>query len=176
MKKNFSPIFVLLLAATLWAGPAHAKKEFSKSSGGPKSVLGDNTVTLPSGLQYKDVKVGTGAPAQFGNVAWIDYTGWVMPGLQEFDSTKLKGKPFNLVVGGGQICRGLDEGLMNMKVNGKRLLLVPPELGFPKGSVSNLIKPDSTLKYEITLIHIGPKLPKPAAPPATPAKSTEKPN
>jgi peptidylprolyl isomerase len=166
--------FKLLLASCLLFGlvsaPADAKKQFTKSEDAKKAPLGAKTVTLPSGLAYTDDIVGTGTVAQLGNVIWIDYTGWVMPDKKEFDSTKLKGRPLNIVLGGAQMCKGVDDGVLGMKVNGKRTILVPPELGFPKGSsTSRIIPPDSRLKYEITLVHVGPKLPKkPVAPPTDP--------
>lgn len=176
--------FNLLLASCLVFGmigiPAEAKKEFAKPDSAKKPALGAKTVTLPSGLQYTDDVVGTGTVAQLGNVCWIDYTGWVMPDKVEFDSTRLKGRPMTIVLGGALMCKGVDDGVLGMKVGGKRTLLVPPALGFTKGTASSkLITPESTLKYEITLVHVGPKLPKkPAAAPAgaKDGKPTEKPN
>jgi len=174
--KYLKLLLAVCVASGLVGAPADAKKEFSKAEGGKKSPLGDNTVTLPTGLQYKDEKVGTGTAAQPGNVVWIDYTGWVMPDLKEFDSTKYR-RPLNIVLGGGQMCRGVDDGVQNMKIGGKRLLLVPPDLGYPKGSsTSRTIPPNSSLKYEITLVHVGPKMPKkPEAAPADPKAKDAKP-
>ncbi|MBX3076634.1 FKBP-type peptidyl-prolyl cis-trans isomerase [Candidatus Obscuribacterales bacterium] len=164
----------LLLVASLLFGtaalPAVAKKEFTKGDS-KKSELGAKTVKLPCGVEYSEDRPGTGAAAQFGNVAWIDFVGYVMPEGKQFDSTKLRGKPQCITVGAGSLCKGVDEGIIGMKVGAKRTMLVPGPLGFPKGSTASpLLTPGVPLKYEIELVHIGYKLPKkPEAPAATSA-------
>ncbi|MDZ4835860.1 MAG: FKBP-type peptidyl-prolyl cis-trans isomerase [Candidatus Melainabacteria bacterium] len=169
----FSLLLTLSIASSISVAPVDAKKEFSKPKDGATSALGENTKTAPSGVQFKDIKVGTGTEAKFGNIVWIDYKGWVMPDLREFDNTIIKGRPFNMVLGGTQICRGLDEGVIGMKEGGKRLMLIPPELGFPKGAAtSRIIPPGSTIKYEVTVVHVGPKLPKKPVAPAKDAAAT----
>lgn len=172
MNKNFSLLLTLCIASSISVMPADAKKEFAKPSNGTTTALGENTKTLPSGVQIKDIKVGTGAETKYGNIVWIDYIGWVMPDLKEFDNTIIRQRPLNLLVGGAQICPGLDDGVMGMKVGGKRLILIPPALAFPKGSsTSRIIPPNSTIKYEVTVVHNGVKMPKkPVTPPATPGK------
>lgn len=125
----------------------------------PKSVLGAGSITTPSGLQYKDVKVGTGASPAKGQVIWVHYTGWAQPEGRKFDSSVDRGMPLNFIIGYQQVMQGWDEGVASMKVGGKRILIVPPDLGYgAKGT--NTIPPDTTLKYEISLLSIGPKMPK----------------
>ncbi len=124
-----------------------------------KSVLGPTAIITPSGLQYKDVKVGTGASPQKGQVIWVHYTGWTQPDGKKFDSSVDRGVPFNFIIGYQQAIQGWDEGVSTMKVGGKRIFIVPPDLGYgAKGT--NTVPPDTTLKYEITLLSIGPKMPK----------------
>lgn len=170
MNKYFSLLLTLCVASSTSLMPADAKKEFSKPASGSSSALGENTKTLPSGVQIKDIKVGTGLETKVGNIVWIDYIGWVMPDLKEFDNTIIRQRPLNLLVGGSQICPGLDQGVVGMKVGGKRLILIPPELAFPKGSsTSRIIPPNSTVKYEVTVVHNGVKMPKkPVVPPKAP--------
>lgn len=168
---------LLLIACLLFgtvATPADAKKEFTKGES-KKSELGAKSVKLPCGVEYSEETPGAGVEAQFGNVVWIDYTGWVMPSGKEFDSNRLRGKPLCMTVGAGSMCKGVDEGVMGMKVGAKRTLLVPGELGYPKGSdASPLLTPMVPLKYEIKMVHIGYKLPKkPEAAPATAAGSAK---
>ncbi len=89
--------------------------------------------TTQSGLQYKDEKVGTGAEAGPGKEARVHYTGWLYQGGQKgqkFDSSRDRGEPFPFRVGEGQVIKGWDEGVAGMKVGGRRILIIPPELGY----------------------------------------------
>ena len=117
---KFLSILVLATAVSgLSPSPAEAKKEFTKGGESAKTELGTNTATLPSGVKTKDIKVGTGPTFKYGDVVWIDYIGWVMPDSKEFDSTFKRGRPYNMVYGGAQVCKGLDEGIKDMKQGGK---------------------------------------------------------
>lgn len=163
-------LLLMLVFSSVSVASAAPKKAFTKGDGKEKSALGENTLTTASGVQYKDIKVGTGKETIVGRVVWIDYKGWVMPEMREFDNTITKKQPFNMLLGGKQICQGLDDGIKGMKEGGKRLLLIPPDLGFPKGSATTrIIPPGSTLKYEITLLQVGGRYTKPADKPSTAA-------
>ncbi len=171
IKKFLSILLLATTASGLSLSPAEAKKEFTKGGESAKTELGTNTATLPSGVKTKDIKVGTGPSFKYGDVVWIDYIGWVMPDSKEFDNTFKRGRPYNMVYGGAQVCKGLDEGIKDMKQGGKRLVMIPPELGFAK-SASSLVPPNSTLKYEVTLVHVGWKLPKKPEAPEKDASTT----
>lgn len=141
-------------------GPVEAQKKFitkeESKSRATNSPLGEGTVTTPSGLKYKDVKVGGGATPKWGEVVRVECTGYVMPGDKQFLGTKTMKVPMKVVLGVGQYIKAWDEALLSMKVGGKRLLLVPPELGFGKQGSGSVVPPDSTLKYEIELKSIVP--------------------
>ena len=80
-------------------------------------------------LQVIDLQVGEGKAAVKGALITTQYTGWLEDGT-EFDSSWSRGKPFQCVIGTGRVIKGWDQGLMGMKVGGKRRLFVPAHLGY----------------------------------------------
>jgi len=110
-------------------------------------------VVLPSGVRYVDLKPGTGEEAREGKILEVHYIGTLADGTK-FDSTRDCGKPLTLRLGAGDVIKGLDEGLVGMKVGGKRRLTVPPELGFGKEGGGERIPPDATLTYEVELLAV----------------------
>lgn len=153
-------ISTLLLTSFAAANPADAQKKFitkEESRSRPTtSPLGEGTITTPSGLKYKDVKVGEGAAPKWGEVVRVECTGYVMPDEKQFLGTKTMKVPMKVVLGVGQYIKAWDEAILSMKVGGKRLLLVPPALGFGKKGSGSVVPPDATLKYEIELKSIVP--------------------
>ena len=114
---------VVMLGITLLVAVMLAFAQKS-STAGPTKVTGAATKTA-SGLEYWDIKVGTGAVAQAGQHVKVDYTGWLTNG-KKFDSSVGTGRPFDFMLGGGQVIKGWDEGVAGMKVGGKRQLRIPP--------------------------------------------------
>ncbi|KAI0278477.1 hypothetical protein BGY98DRAFT_973732 [Russula aff. rugulosa BPL654] len=106
---------------------------------------------LPSGLKIQDAKVGDGPQAKSGMRVNMRYVGKLLDG-KVFDSNT-KGKPFSFRLGGGEVIKGWDEGIVGMKVGGERLLIVPPSLGYGKRKTSG-IPPSSTLRFEVKLLEI----------------------
>jgi len=113
---------------------------------------GKATLTA-SGMSIQDVVVGTGAVAESGKTVSVHYTGWLMDGTK-FDSSLDRGYPSEFTLGTGRVIKGLDEGVGGMKVGGKRILIIPPELGYGEGGAANVIPPDATLKYEVELLAV----------------------
>lgn len=107
--------------------------------------------TTASGLQYEDLKTGTGDEAKAGTTVSVHYTGWLTDGTQ-FDSSKDRGDPFDFVLGGGMVIRGWDEGVQGMKVGGVRRLTIPPQLGYGARGAGGVIPPNATLVFEIELL------------------------
>jgi len=108
---------------------------------------------MPDGLQYTDEQVGTGAEATTGKTAVVHYTGWLMDGTK-FDSSVDRDQPFSFPLGAGQVIKGWDEGVVGMKVGGKRLLIIPPQLGYGARGAGNVIPPNATLKFEVQLLDV----------------------
>jgi FKBP-type peptidyl-prolyl cis-trans isomerase FkpA len=108
---------------------------------------------MPDGLKYTDEQVGSGAVATPGKTAVVHYTGWLMDGTK-FDSSHDRNQPFSFPLGGGQVIKGWDEGVAGMKVGGKRILIVPPALGYGARGAGNVIPPNATLKFEVELLDV----------------------
>ena len=110
-------------------------------------------VTMPSGLKYTDIVEGTGATPQRGQMVTVNYTGTLENGTK-FDSSYDRGKPYEFRIGTGAVIKGWDEGLMSMKVGGKRKLVIPSALGYGlRGSPPN-IPPNSTLLFDVELLGV----------------------
>jgi FKBP-type peptidyl-prolyl cis-trans isomerase len=114
--------------------------------------------TTPSGLQYADTKMGTGAEPAEGQIVVVHFVGWLDDGTK-FDSTRERGKPFGFPLGSGQVIRGWDEGVRGMKVGGTRRLIVPPALGYGEKGVPPIVPPNARLVFDVELIRVLDKPP-----------------
>ncbi|WP_442108917.1 FKBP-type peptidyl-prolyl cis-trans isomerase [Pseudomonas sp. NUPR-001] len=107
---------------------------------------------MSSELQITDIQVGEGKEAVKGALITTQYTGWLDDGTK-FDSSYDRGKPFQCVIGTGRVIKGWDQGLMGMKVGGKRKLVVPSHLAYGERSMG-AITPHSNLTFEIELLEV----------------------
>ena len=106
-----------------------------------------------TGLYWRDLAVGEGAEAVMGSTAVVAYTGW-LPDGREFDSSKRAGQPYSFPVGRGRVIKGWDEGLAGMRVGGRRLLVIPPSLGYGASGSSGVIPGNATLVFEVELVDV----------------------
>jgi FKBP-type peptidyl-prolyl cis-trans isomerase len=113
----------------------------------------DEEKVTSSGLRYTDLEVGQGDAARAGQTAVVHYTGWLTNGTK-FDSSKDRGEPFSFPLGRGRVIRGWDEGVAGMRVGGKRVLVVPPDLGYGHHGAGGVIPPNATLKFEVELLEL----------------------
>ena len=110
-------------------------------------------VKTPSGLRYTEIKEGTGATPQKGQTVTVHYTGTLLNGTK-FDSSVDRGRPADFRIGVGEVIKGWDEGLMTMKVGGKRRFTIPPALGYgPMGRPPD-IPGNSTLLFDVELLGV----------------------
>ncbi|GAM08128.1 FK506-binding protein [Geobacter sp. OR-1] len=147
-------IAVLLLVVAIVI-PACAQKE-AQSAGTVKSAIPElkaKSVTTPTGLSYQDAKVGTGASPIKGKPVKVHYTGWLVNGTK-FDSSVDRNEPFQFVIGAGQVIPGWDEGVMTMKVGGKRRLTIPANLGYGARGAGGVIPPNATLIFDVELLDV----------------------
>lgn len=117
------------------------------------SVAQTGMVTLPDGLKYQDVVVGTGKVAASGDSIVVDYSGYLADGT-EFDSSINRGQPFNFTLGQGQVIKGWDEGVVGMKVGGERKLIIPPALAYGAQGFPPTIPPNATLTFDVKLLAV----------------------
>ncbi len=110
-------------------------------------------ITTESGLKYVDLVVGTGREAAAGDLATVHYTGWLTNG-KKFDSSVDRREPFSFPLGGGKVIRGWDEGVVGMKVGGKRKLTIPPQLGYGARGAGGVIPPNATLVFDVELLEV----------------------
>jgi peptidylprolyl isomerase len=103
-------------------------------------------------LQIVDLKWGEGKAAVKGALITTQYRGWLEDGT-EFDSSYSRGKPFQCVIGTGRVIKGWDQGIMGMRVGGKRRLQVPADLGYGERTMGS-IPPNSDLVFEIELLEV----------------------
>ena len=113
----------------------------------------EKITTTPSGLQYLDLKPGTGREAHAGETAIVHYTGWLTDGTK-FDSSRDRNEPFSFRLGAGRVIRGWDEGVEGMKIGGLRKLTIPPDLGYGARGAGQVIPPNATLVFEVELLDL----------------------
>ncbi len=109
----------------------------------------------PPKLKKKDLVVGKGAVAKAGDMVTVNYTGKLTNGTV-FDSSEKPGRtPFQFHLGAGQVIKGWDQGVAGMRVGGKRLLTIPPELGYGSaGTPGGPIPPNATLIFTVKLLKV----------------------
>src|SRR5579863_93710 len=133
--------------------PAHKPTQAARPNA-PTKVTGDGVKTT-SGLQYWDIKVGTGEVAMAGSRVKVHYTGWLDTG-KKFDSTVDARQPYSFTLGNGEVIRGWDEGIEGMKVGGKRQLRIPPELAYGEDGHPPQVPPSATLIFDVQLLAVTP--------------------
>ena len=108
-----------------------------------------------TGLKYEDTKAGSGATPKTGQTVVVNYTGWLWENSakgKKFDSSVDRNEPFKFPLGQGRVIKGWDEGVASMKVGGKRLLLIPPQLAYGTRGAGGVIPPNATLLFEVELM------------------------
>jgi FKBP-type peptidyl-prolyl cis-trans isomerase FkpA len=151
-------VVFVFVAIAIWGQtsaqtPVHKHVQAVPNTNAPTKVTGDGVKT-DSGLQYWDIKVGTGEVAKDGDHVKVHYTGWLTTG-KKFDSSVDAHQPFDFTIGKGEVIKGWDEGVTGMKVGGKRQLRIPPELGYgASGTPGGPIPPNATLIFDIQLLAV----------------------
>lgn len=116
--------------------------------------------TTASGLHYDDQHLGEGAEATRGAHVTVHYTGWLFsedaPNQRgaKFDSSKDRNDPFQFPLGAGHVIKGWDEGVQGMRIGGKRVLTIPPDLGYGARGAGGVIPPNATLVFEVELLSV----------------------
>ncbi len=134
--------------------PAQVPQPKERPAGMDKAERSElREVVTPSGLKYVDLKPGDGDEAKSGQIVEIHYTGWLTDGTK-WDSNQAPKEPLTFRLGAGQVIKGWDEGVVGMKVGGKRKLTIPPGLAYGSQAVGGVIPPNSTLFLEVELLGV----------------------
>ncbi len=117
---------------------------------------GSTTPTTPTGpttLVTEDLVVGTGATAVNGDTVSVFYTGSFLNG-QVFDSNVGAASPFPFRLGAGQVIPGFEQGIVGMKVGGKRRITIPSALAYGSQGSPPKIPPNTPLRFDVDLVSI----------------------
>lgn len=113
----------------------------------------DIPAELPKELTITDVVIGTGAEAKPGTTVAVNYVG-MLPDGTVFDASANRGEPIVFQLGAGRVIRGWDEGLVGMKVGGKRQLIIPADMAYGNQAVGDIIPANATLLFEVELVGV----------------------
>ena len=104
-------------------------------------------------LRIEDIQLGEGKAAVRGALITTQYRGFLEDG-SSFDSSYERGKPFQCVIGTGRVIKGWDQGLLGMRVGGKRKLWVPAALAYGERGMGARVPADANLIFEIELLEV----------------------
>lgn len=105
-------------------------------------------------IEIKVLKLGKGAEAIDNAKVTVHYTGWLKKNGKKFDSSRDRGRPFSFTLGAHEVIKGWDLGVKGMRVGGKRMLIIPPHLGYGSRGAGQAIPPKATLKFEVELLAV----------------------
>lgn len=107
-------------------------------------------------VQITDTVVGNGIEASKGALCFVQYEGFLEDGIK-FDSTLDHGRPFEFVIGSKKVIVGWSQGMLGMKVGGKRQIFIPAHLAYGERAIGKFIKPNSNLIFQVELLEVRPR-------------------
>lgn len=146
-------LFGILTCAFVSLHLSPVMAEESQSKEGKKTMQAQLKKNPTSELEFEDKVVGNGESPKKGQTVVVHYVGTLEDGTQ-FDSSRDRGEPFKYTFGVGQVIAGWDQGLATMKVGGRRILTIPPELGYGARGAGGVIPANATLTFDVELLGI----------------------
>jgi FKBP-type peptidyl-prolyl cis-trans isomerase FkpA len=153
---------LLTVSAAAFAQAPQAQPEAAPAAPAAPLVVGSATPgPAAEQLIITDTKVGTGTEATVGATVYMHYSGWLYRPLAKnmhgkmFDSSIARGEPLDFVLGAGRVIKGWDQGIIGMKVGGKRTLIIPSELAYgARPTPGSGIPPNSALIFDVELVNV----------------------
>ena len=121
------------------------------------ALAAGNFSVTPNGVQYKDLHAGSGPAAEQGDIVRVHFVGWLDEQNhkgKELFNTRNRGKPVAFVVGTENVMPAWNDGVIGMQAGGKRLLMVPPKLGYGSKGVQDVVPPDASLIFLFELVDL----------------------
>lgn len=112
-----------------------------------------SATTTSSGLTYMVTRKGSGQQLKVGDTVVVQYTGLLTNGTR-FDSSLERNQPFAFRLGAGQVIKGWDEGIAQLRVGDQATLIIPPQLGYGAGGAGGVIPPNATLIFIVEVVGI----------------------
>ncbi|HET8574588.1 MAG TPA: FKBP-type peptidyl-prolyl cis-trans isomerase [Candidatus Paceibacterota bacterium] len=125
-----------------------------QNTGGSSTGIGNSSQAGEGQLMISDITVGTGTEAEQGDTVFVTYTGTLANGTVFDASSKHGGQPFSFTLGSGQVIPGWEQGILGMKVGGKRKLVIPPSLAYGANGIPGAIPPNATLTFVVELTNV----------------------
>lgn len=144
--RNVRTVLIVIVVVVAVAIVAYVLRRGAQQAEGPEIVTA-------SGLKYVDLRAGDGPSPQIGQKLSVHYRGTLSNG-KEFENSYDSGRPYEFAIGRGEVIKGWDEGIMTMKLGGKRKLTIPPALAYGVRGQPPDIPPNSTLVFEVELVGI----------------------
>lgn len=162
-------------------GKAMAMPQMIKDTVVGTPVAADKNETFPKVVKElikRDRVIGVGDAVQSGQPVTVHYTGWVYDPSKadgkggKFDSSVERIIPFGFFIGVGKVIKGWDQGVVGMKLKGKRTLIIPSDMAYGAREIPGKIPANSTLIFDIELMEILAKPTQPVVTEATPSAPT----
>jgi len=148
--RKAAALLTLVTAFTLGSEPAGAADPSPAPAASAAPAAEEKSITTASGLQYIDTVVGKGASPKKGQTAVVNYS--ITLGGRQIEKSSA-GQTMQFTIGREQVLKGLEEGVITMKVGGHRKLMVPPNLGYGSEEAGK-VPPNSTLIFEVELLEV----------------------
>ncbi len=117
-----------------------------------KPLVEPHVGPAPGGLVIEEIVVGDGEVASGGQTAVVHYVGVAASSGEEFDASWNRGETFTFPLGAGYVIAGWDQGVVGMRVGGRRRLVIPAHLGYGDRGAGGVIAPDETLIFVVDLV------------------------
>jgi FKBP-type peptidyl-prolyl cis-trans isomerase len=121
------------------------------------ATIAEPMQTTPAGARYRDLQPGNGEIAAPGDIATMHFTGWLDDNGskgREFYNSRREGTPVSFVIGTDRVMPGWNDGIIGMQPGGRRLLLLPPALGYGARGVQDIVPPNASLIFIIELLDL----------------------